>query len=313
MSSLLYQLHLQKAIVPFAIVLVLVAVGCRFYFDKTKDNFTVPVINESVQRGENLTYNVCGGCHYDDKIKKFIGKPLNDLPKIGGRLFSSNLTRSEKYGVPPHYTDAELSYLIKTGIAKNGRFMPYMMKPMMADEDINAIIAYLRSDDPAVAATDTVTGKSRINFIGKTGIRFYIKPEPYKKGITKPAETNTVAYGGYLTAIAGCYHCHSKKVGGLDYVVPEASKGYMEGGMKLKDEKGKKIYGPNLTPDKETGIGNYSLEDLTNALKEGVTPSGRKLSAPMPRFKHFNDTDVKAIYAYLAGLEPVHHKVKRRE
>jgi cytochrome c1 len=82
--------------------------------------------------------------------------------------------------------------------------------------------------------------------------------------------------------------------------------------IKLKDPKGKKLYGPNLTPDKETGIGNFSLEDFTTAVREGETPSGRKLSPSMDKFKSLTDKQVKAIYAYLKSLPPVRHKVKRR-
>jgi hypothetical protein len=48
--------------------------------------------------------------------------------------------------------------ILKTGISKSGKFMPYMMRPMMADEDINDIIVYLRSDDDAAVAADTTIG-----------------------------------------------------------------------------------------------------------------------------------------------------------
>jgi cytochrome c1 len=84
----------------------------------------------------------------------------------------------------------------------------------------------------------------------------------------------------------------------------------LQGGIKLKSPNGKKIYGPNLTPDTETGIGNFSLADFTNAVREGVTPSGRKLSPPMDKFKSLTDKQVNAIYAYLRSLPAVRHKVK---
>jgi mono/diheme cytochrome c family protein len=293
-------------------ILLLFIFGCRFYFDTTTDTITTHKEAASVERGKNLTFNVCGPCHYDHKLEKFIGKTLNDLPKIAGHLVSTNLTQSSVYGRPPQYSDAELFYLLKTGISKSGKYMPYMMRPMMADEDVNDIIVYLRSNDEAVAAADTLVGNSKINFIGKTGIRIVSgRPQPYNKGVSLPDENNPVVYGRYLVAIMACYHCHSRNARGLDFGYPEQTKGYLQGGIKVKDPSGNKIRTPNLTPDSSTGIGIFSLSDFTRAVKEGITPSGRKLSPPMPKFTHLTGKQVNALFAYLRSLPPVSHKVKR--
>jgi mono/diheme cytochrome c family protein len=296
----------------FSFLIAIITLGCRFYFKTTTDQFTAKTTPASLERGKNLVFNICGGCHYDQEIKKFIGRPLNDLPKIAGKMYSANLTHSLSNGIPPHYSDAELFYLLKTGISKNGKFMPYMMRPMMADEDINDIISFLRSDDPAVAAADTTVGKTHINLIGRIGIRVAAKPQPYNKGVTRPNENDPLEQGKYLVALIGCYHCHSKKVLGLNYLEPEKSKGYLQGGITLKDPEGKKLWGPNLTPDKETGIGNYTKEDFRKAITEGITPSGRKLSPPMPRLSHLTVTQIEALYTYLKSRPAVHHTVKRR-
>ena len=295
----------------FLFAFIATALSCRFYFDTTKDQFEATNHSQSLQRGKSLAFNICAGCHYDSKGGKFIGKSLNDLPKIAGHLNSANLTQSKTDGRPPVYSDAELFYLLKTGISKSGKFMPYMMRPKMADEDINDIIVYLRSNDAAVAAADTTVGKTHINFIGKAGIRFFTGPQPYNKGVQRPDESNPTAYGRYLVAVIGCYHCHSRKVSGLNYFDAEKTKGFLQGGMKLKDPEGKRIFGPNLTPDKETGIGNFSEEDFIKAVRENITPSGRELSPPMGKFTSLTDKQVHAIYVYLQSLSPVHHEVKR--
>jgi mono/diheme cytochrome c family protein len=281
------------------------------YFKTTTDTFTATKIPESEERGKNLTFTICGGCHYDPRVNKFIGKHLNDLPKIAGKMYSANLTHSTTHGRPPHYTDAELFYLLKTGISKSGKFMPYMMRPMMADEDINDIIVYLRSNDSAVAAADTTVGKTHINFIGKIGLRYLSSPQPYNKGVPRPNENDAVSYGRYLVAVIGCYHCHSEKAKWLNYQDAEKTKGYLVGGMKLKDPKGNKIYSPNLTPDKATGIGDFNEDAFRKAVTEGIRPSGKKLSPPMPKFTHLTDKQVHALFAYLQSLPPVHHEVKR--
>ncbi|MFL5742754.1 MAG: c-type cytochrome [Flavisolibacter sp.] len=294
------------------VMLSLIITSCSFYFNTTKDQITTETQPQSLQRGKNLVFSICAGCHYDSKSQKFIGKSLNDLPKIAGHLFSANLTHSKTNGIPPQYTDAELFYLLKTGISRSGKFMPYMMRPMMADEDVNDIIVYLRSDDPPLTAGDTTVGKTHINFIGKTGIRLGAKPQPYLKGVERPNENDAIQYGKYMVALVGCYHCHSKKALGLDFLNPEKSKGYLQGGIKLKDPEGKKLYGPNLTPDKETGIGSFTEPDFIRAVREGITPSGNELSPPMGKFKSLTDNQVHAIYTYLQSLPAVHHKVKKR-
>lgn len=293
--------------------MLLLMAGCRFYFKTTTDQFTSVKTNTSAERGKNLAFIICAGCHYAPAAQKFMGKHLNDLPKIAGRMYSANLTHSATDGIPDSYSDAELFYLLKTGISKSGKFMPYMMRPMMADEDINDLIVFLRSDDPSLEAADTTVGKTHINFLGRAGIRLAAKPQAYTKSVPRPDETNPAAYGKYLVSVIGCFHCHSKKVLALNYAEPEKTKGYLQGGIRLKDPEGKRLRGPNLTPDNETGIGKFSKEDFKNAVMNGITPSGRKLSPPMPKLVHLSDKQVDALYAYLRSIPAVHHKVRRRK
>lgn len=298
-----YQIARNSKKLVVLLVIITIAASCRFYFDTTKDNLTVNKASASLEHGKNLAMNVCAGCHYDPRKKLFTGKFLNDLPKIAGKLYSANLTHSAEYGRADKYTDAELFYLLKTGISRNGKFMPYMMRPMMADDDVNDIIAFFRSTDPALDAYDSSAGKTKINFIGKFGIRLGAKPQPYNKGVPRPDENNAPEYGKYLVAVIGCYHCHSKKQFGLDFLHPENSKGYMAGGMKLKSSNGK-IRSPNLTPNNEKGIGRWGEEDFKKAVVEGIGTSGRDLRPPMPKFRGLTDKQVHAIFTYLKSLPP---------
>ena len=302
----------KKKLAVIVLICSASAAGCRFYFQKSTDHFTALKTSRSLENGKNLAVNICAGCHYNESSKKYTGIPLNDLPKIAGKLYSANLTHSVAHGRIEQYSDAELFYLVKTGISKSGKFMPYMMRPTMADGDINDLILYFRSDDSPLAASDSTFGKTRINLIGRMGIRLASKPAPYVKNVARPDENNLVDYGRYLVGIIGCYHCHSKKVLGLNYLNPEKSKGYLQGGLKLKDFEGKRVFASNLTPDKSTGIGRLSPDDFSRAVKEGISPSGRKLSAPMPVFSDMTTRQASAIYAYLQQLPPVHHAVKSK-
>lgn len=67
------------------------------------------------------------------------------------------------------------------------------------------------------------------------------------------------------------------------------------------------IYTPNITPDSETGIGNYSLEDFRAAVKEGQAPHGPLYPAmPYPSYTKMTDADIEALYVYfMEGVEPV--------
>src|SRR5260221_1983165 len=301
-----------KKTILFITMVIAIAYSCKTHFATTNENYSANKTSTSFERGKNLVFNICAGCHYDHSANKFIGKPIHDFPKIMGPVYSANLTNSAQYGVVSKYSDAELFYLLKTGIAKNGRLKPYMMKPTLADEDINDIIVYLRSGDEPVAAADTSVGKTHLNILGRTVISIFSKPQTYHTGVPRPNENDPVIYGRYLVGVIGCYHCHSKNPLKLSYADPEKSKGYMAGGNKFKDYQGKRIYSPNLTPDKETGIGNFSKEDFRKAVKEGQTPDDKKLRPPMGQFRHLTDKQVEVIYTYLQSLPPKYHKIKGR-
>ena len=69
--------------------------------------------------------------------------------------------------------------------------------------------------------------------------------------------------------------------------------------------------GPNLTPDKDTGLGNWTKEQMITAIQTGVRPDGRVLAPTMPwrAFAALTKSDVGAIVDYLESLPPVSHKV----
>ncbi len=290
---------------------VIIIVSCKTKFDTTKTSFTANRSSEAFERGKILVYSICGGCHYSKEEKKFIGTQIHEVPGIIGKVYAANLTNSDhfEWASPPHYSDAELKYLLKTGIARDGRFLSYMLRPNMADEDLNAIIAYLRSDDPAIAAADTTIGLTHFTPPGKLIMNIMAKPLAYNPGIKRPAENDSIATGRYLVDNIGCFHCHSHSLTSLNSLDPEQSKGYLAGGIKFKGAQGNEIYASNLTPDKQTGIGKYTRLQFRKAVKEGEAPDG-KLHPPMPEFKLLKDHDVDAIYAYLRSVPAKYHKVQ---
>jgi mono/diheme cytochrome c family protein len=138
---------------------------------------------------------------------------------------------------------------------------------------------------------------SAMDFAGgpRVGLTEYHAQDP--TGV--PAELKSasrVEQGQYLVRAADCEACHTAEggtpfAGGRAFVLPFGT-----------------LYSTNITPDKETGIGNYSDADFLDAVHKGIAPGNEKLYPAMPfaSYTYMTDADVGAIKAYLFSLQPVH-------
>jgi mono/diheme cytochrome c family protein len=110
------------------------------------------------------------------------------------------------------------------------------------------------------------------------------------------AQASPVERGAYLARAADCEACHTAP-GGKPYA----------GGLAFKLPFGT-LYSTNITPDKESGIGNYSDQDFLNAVHRGIREDGARLYPAMPyaSYTYMTDADALAIKAYLFSLPPVH-------
>lgn len=117
-----------------------------------------------------------------------------------------------------------------------------------------------------------------------------------------------IARGKYLVGIAGCGDCHTP---GHFFGKPDMARhlGGSEVGFEIPNLG--VFYGPNLTPDRETGLGTWSEDDIVTAVTKSVRPDGRQLVPAMPWMGYAKLTrqDAKAIAAYLKSLPPVNHQV----
>ena len=106
--------------------------------------------------------------------------------------------------------------------------------------------------------------------------------------------------GRRLATLADCSACHTNKDGGKPFA----------GGRPIETPFGN-VLAPNITPDRETGIGNWSDEDFDNAVRHGIDDEGKRLYPAMPYvyYTKMSRDDVKAIRAYLATVPAVHNKV----
>ena len=127
--------------------------------------------------------------------------------------------------------------------------------------------------------------------------------------IAAPASAETpVERGAYLAHIMDCGGCHHTGAftpqPNLETPLAGSDIGFEMPGMGV-------FYPPNLTPDKETGLGTWSDAEIIAAFTTGMRPDGRQLAPMMPwmSYAHINADDASALVAYLRSLPPVKHKV----
>ncbi len=268
---------------------------------------------ESIARGQKLSMMLCASCHMSRETGKLTGKRMHDAPAEFGVIYSQNITQDPTYGIG-NWTDAELLYLLRTGIKRDGKYSPpYMAKlPKMADEDINAIISFLRSDNSAVSADPTPDTPCEPSILTKLLCKVAFKPFPMPSGVIEmPDSSNSSALGEYLAHNLDCFSCHSADFKTNDFLNPNLSAGYFGGGNMPLDEQGRVMRTPNLTPDKETGIGNWTKEQFVKAVKYGIKEDEKSLAYPMLPYALLTDAEAGAIFDYLQTIPPISNKVER--
>src|SRR6202046_2798467 len=122
------------------------------------------------------------------------------------------------------------------------------------------------------------------------------------------AEESQIERGKYLVTIAGCNDCHTPGyfLGKPDFsrTLAGSDVGFTIPGLGA-------FVGRNLTPDKETGLGGWTDDQIISAITAGVRPDGRKLAPIMPwqELAHLSSDDARAIVAYLRSLPPVKNAI----
>lgn len=255
-----------------------------------------------LDRGRVLMNGIvaCGNCHMARDQR---GRPIPERGLSGGMKFddgpfvayAGNITPDRETGIGS-WTDAQLMRAIREGIRPDGSLigppMPIELYRGIADEDLKAIIAYLRAA-PAVA-----------NKVPKSQYKMKLPPSygPPVGKVTAPARSDLVRYGAYLAGPLGhCLECHTPMVKGRrDYAGKTGA-----GGFVFKGPWGVSV-ARNLTPH-ESGLKSWSDAEIARAIREGVSRDGSRLKPPMafPFYRTIGDDDMKALIAYLRSLKPV--------
>jgi mono/diheme cytochrome c family protein len=242
-----------------------------------------PISPALVANGERFARS-CAGCHSSTGDLPLSGQDFFGAeggPPIG-TLWAPNLT-------PAHlaeWSDGEIVRAIREGVGRDGRsllIMPSAYFRNLSDEDVLALVAYLRSqpvvEPPSPPRRISVLGA--IMFATVFPDDFFSAQPPIAQPVAAPPRGPTAAYGGYLVRLE-CQGCHAGNLAGMP-PSPNGPPG-----------------GPNLT----TLPQRLTAEEFVALLRTGRFPDGSPIGPDMPvkYLEKMSDDDFRALYAYLESL-----------
>lgn len=278
---------------------------------------------ENIARGRYLAVNVlqCVDCHSERDWNFYGGPPMEPIgagracmtretiaagvnagqERFPGRLCIRNITADQETGLGS-WTDGEIIRAVREGVNKDGKglfpIMPYFIYKNVADDDIQAVVAYLRSIKPV----KSVRPERQIDFPMNMLVQLW--PEPFDSPAHTPDRSDPVAYGKYLATVARCEFCHTPKG-------PRSMQGFegreFSGGMPFFLN-GRTMYTMNLTPH-ESGLGSWTREQFIQLFKSRVArvetePTANTLMN-WNAFGQMSDADLGALYDFFMSLPPV--------
>ena len=267
---------------------------------------------EQIARGKYIFGAAAGcGCHTLPK-----GGALN----AGGRkhdgrfgtVYASNITPDPTNGIG--WTDAQIITAIRSGRRPNGERLipvhPYTVFNGMAEQDLQDVVAYLRSVPPVnqpVPAKKITVPMFETVFLPAWLATFAPRETP-----PPSAPAGGVARGEYLArAVSHCGECHTPRT----MTMATDNSRFLSGAPKGKGPEGSAV--PNITPDRDTGIASWTEEQIADYLETGNRPDGDVAGGLMAEvirgssagFKDLTKADRLAIAQYLKSIPPIKNKI----
>ena len=143
-----------------------------------------------------------------------------------------------------------------------------------------------------------------------------IASPPPVAGRYHPNDRDKIDRGAYMNELLGCGSCHTNGAFDGEPDMDRALAGSSTG-IAFSNPLGEKypgiIYPSNITPDEETGIGSWSDQQITDAIRAGVGRHGSRRIVTMPwqGYSRLTDDDVAALVAYLRSIEPINYRVPK--
>lgn len=315
-------------IVGGLVLLVIALIACAVIWLAVRKPESRPASTEKVEatpermaRGKYLVEHVspCLDCH-SDHVLKFSTPVKPGTEGEGGFIFdknigfpgvvaAQNITPDPEFGLGK-WTDGEIIRAVREGVDRNGDalfpMMPYEHFRSMSDDDVKAVIVYIRTLKPIHKSVPA----KHIDFPVNLFIKF--APKPVDGVVKTPDPHDTIAYGKYLTTIAGCYECHTPHD---DKGMRIAEKAF-SGGWEMKGPWGRN-FTANLTPagsymshaTKEEFIGRFKAYASMDANTAPEAPAGHNTVMGWTVYAGITESDLGAIYDYLKTVKPIENKV----
>lgn len=228
------------------------------------------------------------------------GRPIDLGPM--GVVWTANITQDVETGIGS-WTDAQIEIALRIGLNPSGRrlypVMPYRNYFSMADSDMQALIAYLRTLVPIQNTVDRSgpSGEGIAPELRLDGQRLQVPPDG----------SDPVALGEYLVnSVMNCAECHTP----LDLNTGNPMMDmWLAGGQAYEGLWGI-VYGGNITPHERTGIGAATVEQIEASLRRGLDETGRRLIyMPWEDYVLLSEQDMAAVIAYLQSIPAIENKV----
>lgn len=262
--------------------------------------------------GGKYVFGAAGGCgcHTQPKQPANSGGRKYDGPF--GVVYSSNITPDRETGIGS-WTDDQIITAIRLGRRPNGERLvpvhPYIIFNGMAEEDLRALVAFLRST-PAVKRA--APQKKLMPFFESVFLPAWLATFAARETPPPVAPTSGLARGEYLVrAVSHCGECHTPRT------ITQATDASRFLAGNPKGPEGNAM--PNITPDRETGIGNWTEDEIAEYLGSGNKPDGDVAGSLMGEvidgtfagYKDLTKADRLAIAKYLKSIPAVRNKISK--
>jgi mono/diheme cytochrome c family protein len=286
------------------ILLAVLAIVAGWYLARpgalTGTSKVVNATTQLINRGEYLARaGDCIACHTAPGGKAFAGGRA--MPTPFGNIYTSNVTPDDETGIG-HWTADEFYRMMHTGISRDGSLlypaMPFASYTKVTREDCDAIYAYLMSVTPVRQKNRPHELRFPYNkrelLVGWRAL--YFREGEYVPDTKQSAQWNRGAY--LVEGLGHCAMCHTavNRLGGT------SEERAFEGGMIPNQN----WYAPSLTSNREAGLGDWSIKDISDLLQVGVSRRGT-VYGPMAEvvynsLQYLSDEDVQAMAVYLKAL-----------
>jgi mono/diheme cytochrome c family protein len=247
----------------------------------------------------------CAGCHTDVEHKGPLLAGGRPLATPFGTFYGPNITPDPTYGIGA-WSDADFIRALREGVRPDGAHLfpsfPYTSFTLITDSDLLDLKAYIFSLPPVAQPSrpHDVWFPFSWRWLQTFWRWLNFTPGPFKPDPAKDAAWNRGAY--LVQALTHCGECHTPRdlTGGLKTSL--AFYGTANG------PEGHKV--ANITPDKETGIGSWSHNQLVHFLRTGLMPNGDVVGSLMGEVidrdtSKMTDADRDAVATYLQSLPPI--------